>query len=203
MEEHLDSVRAAALGFLEGALEQSGDRIAVLSFAGDTTIDQGFTTSPGQAERALAGLIANGLTALYDSIVQAVNFFEGVSGQGALVLFSDGHDESSRITLEQTTNAALRSGVSLHIVGLESSFADRDSRRVLEQLAEATGGSAYFLSSLEQIEATYAGILSDLRSRYLIAYQSNSVRPDSEYRAIRVEVDVSDYKIRARNGYRP
>jgi Ca-activated chloride channel family protein len=203
MEPHLKRVVEASLTFANAALRSAEDRIAVISFAEESSVDAGLTASSGQLERALAGLVAYGGTALYDSIVQAINTFEGVRGQTALLLFSDGRDESSRLSVEQVVETARRSGVTLYAVGLEEAFQEKAERRILEELAAETGGRAYFVAGLEELPAVYGSILEELRSRYLLAYQSSSTQPASDYRGVRVEVDLKGAQIRTRRGYYP
>ncbi|MEE8526798.1 MAG: VWA domain-containing protein [Thermoanaerobaculia bacterium] len=203
MEPHLARVSEAALSFVKAAAGAPEDRVAVLSFADRVSVDAGFGAAAGQAERALAGLGARGGTALYDSLIQAFNTFEGLSGPSAMLLFSDGQDESSRLTLEQTLETARRAGVTLYSVGLAEAFPDKASRRVLKDLAEETGGEAFFLAGLDELDGVYATILEQLRARYLIAYQSSSGKTDSEYRSVEVEVDVKGAEVRARRGYYP
>lgn len=199
MKPHLDRVAKAALAFTEQALLSDDDRVAVLSFADSSSVDQDFTAASGQVERALAGLVANGGTALYDGIVVALNYFSGIPGQGALLLFSDGRDEASRMTVTQTVETARRVGVVIYTIGLENGFPDRDSRRALEDLATETGGRAFFLADLEGLDAIYDQIHLEIRSRYQIVYRPPSTA--GGYRAIRVEVEGRGFEVRAKRGY--
>ena len=202
MDPHLDRVAQAALGFADATLE-GGDRIAVLSFADDHSVDSGFSGGSTQVERALAGLDADGRTALYDSVVQSLNYFDGVRGQKSLVLFSDGQDETSRLTLDNALESAGAAGVTIFSVALAESYKDKEARRALRRLAEETGGAAFFLDSLDQIDEVYAAVLDQLRSSYLLAYQSTSEKHEAELREIRVEVDRRGVEVRAMSGYYP
>ena len=203
MEPHLDIVTAAALDFSRGALRSQSDRLAVLSFADATVVDQEFTSNPTEVERALAGLDANGTTALYDAVVQALNYFDGVGGLGSLVLFSDGRDEASQLTLDLTVETAQRAGVVVYTIGFGDALVDRDTREILAELAAETGGRSFFPNGSEQITDIYERILADLRSGYRLTYQSNSNKPESEYREIRVEAEERGLEVRARRGYQP
>lgn len=201
MKPHLDRVTESTLAFSERALLSPEDRIAVLSFADTSSVDQDFTASSGQVERALAGLVANGGTAVYDGVVQALNYFSGTPGEGALLLFSDGRDEGSRMSAELTIETAKRAGVVIYTIGLEDGFPDRDSRRALETLAAETGGRAFFLADLESLTDIYEQIHQELRSRYHIVYRPPGGADG--YRAIRVEVEGRGLEVRARKGYYP
>jgi len=200
MEPHLDQVTAAALAFAREAITTPEDRLAVLSFAADFTIDAGFTAAAGEVERALAGFAATGRTALWDSLARAFQQFGEGPGAPALVLFTDGRDETSRLTWEQVLEAARGSAVTVYAIGLAAAFPDREARRELEELAAAGGGRAFFLDGLDGLAAVYAGVLGELRARYLVAYQPAGEA--SGYRSVEVTVDVEGARVRTRRGYR-
>ncbi len=203
MAPHLARVTDAARAFAAAAVRTADDRVAVFSFADELTVDAGFRAGAPERERALAGLGALGGTAFYDALVQAFNTFEGIAGAPALILFTDGRDETSRLSFEQTLDAARRAGVRLFCIGLETTFEDRAQRRVVEQLAAETGGRAVFLTGLEGLPEVYLRIFEELRSGYLIAYQAPSAGAESTYRKIKVEVDAKGARVRTRSGYYP
>jgi len=203
MAPHLTRVAEAAHGFAAAALRSPDDRVAVFSFADQLSADAGFTHTAAQVERALASLVAHGGTAFYDSLVQALNNFDPSAGRTALVIFSDGRDESSRLSFDQALERARHAGVTIYSLGLEEAFPEKETRRLLEQLADETGGRAYFLAGLDELAGVYDAILAELGSRYLLAYSPSSERPEGEFRTLRVEVDVRGARARTRRGYYP
>jgi Ca-activated chloride channel family protein len=205
MEPHMARVAAAAQTFAAAALEDEGDRVAVMSFADKSTVDQPFTASAGEVERALAGLRPLGRTALHDALIESLNYFGETEGLRALVLFTDGQDEVSRFTIDQTIESARQSGVMVYVIGLEDAFPDRATRRRMDEIARETGGAALFLADLESLPQVYAGILDELRSRYLLAYQpaASSAPGRGQFREITVEVEGPGLEVRARKGYYP
>jgi len=203
MEPHIQTVAAAAQSFADAALASSDDRVAVLSFAETSTVDQGFTADRTQVERALAGLRPLGRTALHDALVEGLNYFSEMQGLNALVLFTDGQDETSRLTLVQAADTARRAGVMLYVIGLEAAFPDRATRRAMDELARDTGGAAHFLADLAALPAIYAGILEELRARYLLAYQPAAAEEGGAPRSIAVEVTRPGVEVRARDAYYP
>jgi VWFA-related protein len=199
MTGELRAVAAAAAELARAALRSEEDRVAVLSFADQVTVDQPFSARPADAERALASLTAGGRTALYDALAQALNTFDGVAGARALVLFTDGQDETSRLTLEQAAAAARAAGVVLHAVAPASSFPRPDDRRPLEALASAAGGVARFPEAVEDgVAPAFDSLLAELRSRYLVAYQSGP--PGDAGAPPEVTVEVSRPGARVRFG---
>ena len=201
----MERVTAAAQAFAAAALKEADDRIAVLSFADKSTVDQPFTANAAQVERALAGLRPLGRTALNDALIEGLNYCGELEGLTALVLFTDGQDETSRFTMDQVLETARQSGVMVYVVGLEDAFPDRATRRRMEDIARETGGAALFLADLESLPQIYAGILDQLRGRYLIAYQpaSEAEAGRGEFREITVEIDRPGVEVRARKGYYP
>ena len=93
--------------------------------------------------------------------------------------------------------------MTIYAIGLREAAADRTTRRVLERIAEETGGQAFFIDGVSQLDAIYARIERELRNRYLLTYQSTSTRPESEFRVVRVEVDARDAEVRTMSGYYP
>ena len=203
MEPHMRRVTTAASAFAAAALEGPEDRVAVLSFADQLVVDAGLTARSADVERALAGLDARGGTAFYDSLVQAFNTFDGVSGPFAMVLFTDGQDESSRLGFEQTIAAARRTSAVLYAIGLGEAFAAKPDRKRLEELVAETGGRATFLSDLEELGAVYQSILEELWARYLIAFQPSAIGPASDFRQLEVEIDHRGARVKTRRGYYP
>lgn len=203
MKPHLDLVTAAAGSFATDALRSPEDRVTVLSFADDVSVDTGFTASTAQVERALAGLVATGSTALYDSLDRTLGSFDGIRGHNALLLFTDGRDEGSRRDFDQLLETAKRSGAPIYVIALAEAFAEKDDRRPLEQLAGETGGRTVFIDNLEDLEAEFASVLAELRSRYLLAYEPSARRSSSDFRKLEVQVDIDKARIRTRRGYYP
>ncbi|MEE2776288.1 MAG: VWA domain-containing protein [Acidobacteriota bacterium] len=201
MKEDLLGVTQEALTFARDAIRPE-DRMSVVSFASQPKVEVPFSNDISEVERALAGLEARGSTALYDSLVFALTYFDGVKGQKALLLLSDGKDETSAFTEEQAMEVARRSGVIVYGIGLKEVFDEKAARKVLNRLSRETGGKAYFLDSLDELGAVYEEIQTELRSRYLLAYQSTSDKDENQFRNVRVEVNPRG-EVRTMSGYYP
>ncbi len=202
MKDSIEQVQTAAQRFVDKAL-QPQDRLAILTFANRPQVESRFTKDTGMLARALAGLEATGTTALYDSLVYSLSYFDGISGQKALLLLSDGKDENSTFSFESALETAQRSGVTIYAIGLKRAARDRNTRRVLERIAEETGGQAFLIEDVDELDAVYDQIERELRNRYLLTYQSTSTKPDSDFRVIRVEVDRRGAEVRTMSGYYP
>jgi VWFA-related protein len=152
--------------------------------------------------REMATLRAEGGTALWDSVVFTLHHFNGISGQRAVLLLSDGEDQSSRFTFEEALAYAQSAGVTLYAIGLDlEAFAAARGR--LGRLADATGGRAYFIDEVAELEEVYSQIERELRSKYLIVYQSSNDRGDDGFRRVELRVLRPGLEVRTIQGYFP
>ncbi len=202
MEGTLESVADTALAFVQQTI-QLKDRVALITFSARPIVEVRFTNRVDEVAQALKGLRAQGGTALYDSLVYALHYFEGVKGQRALLVLSDGKDEASRFDLEATLEVARRAGVTIYVIGLKEVSRDRSARKVLRRFAHETGGRTFFIEDLSELPGIYRSIQEELRSQYLIAYQSTSTKDSSEFRRIKVSVAQKGVEVRTMAGYYP
>ncbi len=200
MEGRLVPARDAALAFFQQILTPK-DRAAVITFNDRPTLTARFTNELGSLAAGLAGLKAERGTALYDSLIYSLYYFNGIKGQKALLLLSDGKDESSRFKYEDALEYARRSGVTVYAIGLD--LGKTDAKRQLEKIAEETGGRSYFIEGVTELPAIYAAIEEELRSQYLIAYQSTNTTRGTSFRTIEVEVEGSGLEAKTLRGYYP
>jgi Ca-activated chloride channel family protein len=198
MEKSLQQARDAALGFLKNTI-QPKDRAAVITFNDHPNIGVKFSNDLDTLAGGLAGLKAERGTSLWDTIIFTLFYFNGVKGQRAILLLTDGRDESSRFTFEDALEDARRAGVTIYTIGLGE---DIDKRK-LNKLSEETGGRAFFIKSAAELGAIYATIQEDLRSQYLIAYQSTNTSPENNFRAVDVKVDRGGVEVKTLHGYYP
>ena len=202
MEEGLETVVDAARGFVEETIRPK-DRLALFSFNAQPRVETKFTGNGDEVIQALAGLRARGSTALYDSLVFALHYFDGIKGQKALLLLSDGKDEASYFDLDGALETAKRAGVTIYAIGLKELARDRDARKILTRFADETGGRSFFIENVAELPAIYRTIQDELRSQYLLTYQSTSDKDPALFRRVRVEVDASGAEVRTLAGYYP
>ncbi|MEM7481594.1 MAG: VWA domain-containing protein [Acidobacteriota bacterium] len=198
MEESLGDAQDAALGFFQQTLEPK-DRAAFITFNDRPELRVKFTNEVDELAGGLAGLKAERGTALYDSVIFSLYYFNGIRGQRALIVLSDGKDEASRFSFEDTLEFARRAGVSLYTIALR----DDAAHKKLSKIAEATGGRSFLIDSVAQLEGIYAGIEAELRSKYLIAYQSSNSSESDDFRSVRLDVDVPGAEAKTLKGYYP
>jgi VWFA-related protein len=200
MEPNLGKAQEAALRFLQRTI-RAKDRAAVIPFNDHPTLAVKFTNDLNVLAGGLAGLKAERGTALYDTVVFTLYYFNGVKGQRALLLLSDGKDEGSRFTWEETLGFARRAGVTIYAIGL----GDEVEKKKMSRLAEETGGRAFFLNDASRLDEIYARIEDELRAQYLLAYQSSQsgTKGANGFRTVDVQVGKKGLEAKTIRGYYP
>jgi VWFA-related protein len=198
MEKSLEKAQAAALQFIQGTVRPK-DRAAVIVFNDHPSLAVKFTRDTKALAGGLAGLKAERGTALYDSLIFSFYTFNGLKGRRALLLLSDGKDEGSRFTYEEALEFARRSGVTVYTIGLGEDV----EKKKLVRISEETGGRAFFPRSADELAGIYAAIEEELRSQYLIAYQSTSTRADTGFRTVDLKVNKPGLEAKTMRGYYP
>jgi VWFA-related protein len=198
MDKSLDRAREAALRFLQRTIHAK-DRAAVIPFNDHPTLAVKFTHNLDALAGGLAGLKAERGTALYDTLVFTLYYFNGIKGQRTILLLSDGKDEGSRFTWEQALEFARRAGVTIYTIGLGGDV----EKKKMKTLAEETGGRAYFLDDASRLDEIYASIEEELRSQYLIAYQSSHGGSGKGFRTVDLQVGKRGMEAKTIRGYYP
>lgn len=138
-----------------------------------------------------------GTTPLYDVTLRALEAIQSRRGRRALLVISDGADRGSDTTATQLVGRARRSDVLVYPIGL-----GRARTPLFAELAAVTGGRSFFVDDPRRLESTLATIARELRFQYLLGYVPAQPPPGSEeWRSIRVTVDRTDARVRARDGY--
>jgi VWFA-related protein len=160
------------------------------------------TNSHSRLAAGLDGIEAAGETTLYDSVVFGLYYMVGLRGKRALILLTDGVDSQSKYSFDDTLEFARFSGVAVYSIGIGISRRDYEAQRVLRQLASQTGGDCYFINSARELERIYSKIEGELRSQYLIGYQSSQSGSD-EFRRVEIHTARPDLEVKTVPGYYP
>ncbi len=196
----LGEVRKTALSFFQQAITPK-DRAAVITFNNFPNLAVELTNDKSALGSGLAGLVPEGRTALYDSVMFSLYYFTGIKGQRAILLLSDGRDESSRFDFSETLDYARRAGITIYSIGFRLN--DSTARRKLTQLSDETGGRSFYIHDISELEEIYSLIQRELRSQYLIAYQSTNTEEDEAFRSVELKVDRKDLVVKTLSGYYP
>jgi VWFA-related protein len=150
-------------------------------------------------ETFVRGLVPGGGTALYDALSGVLGDLAATAGRKAVILFSDGKDEQSLLTLAQVVSRARESEAIVYTVGAGGGASDDEARRDLETLGGETGGQALFFGSYRKLDEVFAAVLLDLRSQYALSYTPPT--GETGVRAIEVKVAGPGYRVRCRPSY--
>lgn len=218
MRENMSIVTPAAVGLARTLRPQ--DRATVIEFRDDVRVRQELTNNVASIERAIASIHPSGGTALYNAISVALEALRHAAGDDrsvrrqALVTISDGEDTTSLIDYDDVLDRARRSGVTLYLIALRSQLAAfRDSTGAngrfpgqsefaMRNLAEQTGGQAFFPTAVGQLPPIYASIADELGHQYALGYQPQNQRRDGAWRNVLVQVPTRPgVRPRTRPGY--
>jgi VWFA-related protein len=202
MIDNLESAQVAALKFFQQAITPK-DRASLITFNDHPNLAASFTNDVAQLAGGLAGLKAERGTALYDSVIFSLYYFNGIKGQRALIILSDGQDEHSRFSYEDTLEYARRAGVAIYSIGLNLTKKQGDAPKKLRRLAQETGGRTFLIQDISQLEEVYREIQRELRSRYYLAYQSTNTSESEEFRRIEVLIARAGVEAKTLRGYYP
>ena len=211
MAEKMSTAQQAAIGFAERLRDE--DQASVIDFDSRVDILQGFTHSIAELKAAIRRTSAGGSTSLYNAIYISLKELGKVGAttadeirRQAIVMLSDGEDTSSLVEFDEVLELAKRSDTVIYSIGLRSR--DIRTRRrfreadfVLRQLAQETGGRAFFPEQAEDLPAIYQRISDELSSQYTLGYISKNPLQDGRWRRIVVRVDRPNVAARTKQGY--
>jgi VWFA-related protein len=196
----------AAIEFLNQIIHPSRDEAFVLGFDTTPEITQDFTGNSERLANGVRMLRPGGGTAMYDAIYGACrDKLEKKNAEGgvrrAIILLSDGEDNQSRVTRDDAIEEAERADVVVYTISTNVSGTKTRGDKILEAIAEATGGRAFFPFKIEEVSDAFSQIQEELRSQYAISYKPADFIADGKYRTIDIESVNKKYKVRGRKGY--
>jgi VWFA-related protein len=217
MREKRQAVNAAALTFVKTSNPQ--DQVFVVNFNDVYYVDTpgDFASNIEDLKSALDKIDSRGGTALYDAVMASLDHVKlGNRDKKVLLVITDGEDNASRYTFEDLLRFAQKSNAVIYTIGLLGSeepgglfkihggSAGR-AAKILEKIAEATGGQAYRPKSLDEVEGTCEQVAHDIRNQYTLAYYPSNTRKDGTFRAVRVDAfspsSHTKLPVRTRPGY--
>jgi len=186
---------------------QQEDRVFVVNFGEDAFLDQDYTQDIGKLRAALQRVETRGSTALYDAIIAAVDHLNQTSPlqKKVLLVVTDGRDNASQATLQDILHKLQsKNGPVLYTIALDQNERrDVGDRQFLLMLCEHTGGTAFFPSSLDEVQSIASAIARDIRSQYVIGYRSSNPHTPGGYHSIQVQAHEGSARLRVatRSGY--
>src|ERR1700737_740763 len=192
MRDKRPRVNQAAITLVEASNKQ--DEAFVVNFNDDfyLDLDKDFTSSVPELKEALERIDSRGSTALYDAIIGSLDHLKkGNRDKKVLLVVTDGEDNTSHNTLEKTIREIQKTDTVIYTIGLlseESKKSAKKAKRALEQIAQASGGLAYFPENVDDVHNICEQVAHDIRNQYTLAYYPTNTKRDGTYRAGEVEI---------------
>jgi len=196
----------AAISFFLSVLREK-DRAMLMEFDTGVTLLQDFTGDPNKLAKEIRKLKAAGGTALYDAIYMACDEkLIRETGRKAIVIVSDGDDESSDTTISKALEMALRAESTIFVISITKGgfFGVQGSPEgdaAMREITRETGGKVFFPIKLEELEDSFRQINQELRSQYSLGYYSTNTVRDGSYRKIDIKISDRNLKPSHRKGY--
>lgn len=205
MSVDIATARTAAIKFLNALPEAR--TITLVDFDSEVRLAKyGQQDFPRIVER-IRSRKPDGFTAMYDALGQYVNGAGAEKGRKVMILFTDGGDTRSALGFTDVMTLLRGSDVTVFPVGFlqnQSSSSRNLQRSRLAQIAEESGGEAFFPLSMKEIEAAYERILIHVRAQYMLGYISTNTAQDGRWRKVEIRVrrpDLKGARIQTRKGY--
>ena len=147
---------------------------------------------------------AAGDTALYDAIGTYLDGAAEQDGRKVMLLYTDGGDTRSALGLSGLMALLKASDVTVYAIGElehQSTLSRNNQRAILQQIADATGGRAFFPLAVKELDSVYEKVLAEIRAQYTLGYMSSNEKKDGKWRKIDVRVKSKELRTRARRGY--
>jgi VWFA-related protein len=226
-ERTLPDEKAAARSFLEAVMRPEKDEAAVVSFTGEVTLEQGFTSNVDRLRKAIdrvefvppSGYIGGGVvvggtppisdtnqilagsTAIWDAVWASSNELLSDSSaentRRAIILLTDGYDTISQVKMHEAIERAQKADAFIYAIGIGDTYQGGVDAGSLKKITEQTGGRAYFPRNERELRNAFAQIQTDLREQYLVAYSPSNKTRDGAYR--RIQIEVIDPEVRKQN----
>lgn len=196
----------AAIEFLNSIIRPRYDKAFVVGFDAVPDVTQDFTDNTEYLSKGVRALRAGGGTAMYDALYYACRdklLKEEQSGpvRRAIILLSDGDDNLSHVTREESIEMAQRAEVIVYTISTNISGMKGKGDKVLERVADATGGRAFFPFQIRDVSDAFTSIQDELRSQYAMAYKPADFAADGRYRTIEIVAREKGLRVRTRKGY--
>jgi len=199
MSPAMPKLKRAVKGFLADVPNQ--DLVTLMGFNDSIFTLTRKTGDVSERAKAVDRLAPWGSTALYDVILRGVEMLGRQTGRKALIVFTDGEDQGSHATINDVERRLQSSDVTLYMIGQGRGVTMDALKRIMERLANPTGGRALFTDSIDELHESFADLLDELSNQYLLGYEPTNTKHDDVWRKIKVDVD-GHHEVRARQGYR-
>jgi Ca-activated chloride channel family protein len=217
----LEFEKDAAADFLNKVIRRGKDMAFLVTFDNEPQVIQEYTDEVDLLNTAIRRQRAGGATALNDAVEMASEKLahapppqgEESDVRRVIVVISDGHDTLSDHALSDAINGSIRSEAVVYTIstntdwlatdnpGKPTKYALDNGDKVLQQMADQTGGHAFFPYRIDDLAQSFLDIGTELRSQYFIGYTPKIPVTSGEYRKVDVQTDRKGLLVRSRRGY--
>ena len=196
----------AAIEFLNSIIRPRYDEAFIVGFDATPEVTQDFTDSTEKLSNGVRMLRAGGGTAMYDALYFACRdklMKQEQTGpvRRAIILLSDGEDNSSHVTRDEAIDMAARADTIVYTISTNISGMKGVGDKVLQHIADSTGGRAFFPFQMREVSDAFVSIQEELRSQYAVGYKPANFTADGRYRTIAIVAQQRGLKVRTRKGY--
>src|SRR6266581_3700964 len=209
MKDKLSAARDAAVTFLRTGNPE--DEFFLVEFANRPEVASDFTTDVSRLQSKIIFAPAKGMTAMYDAVYVGLEKLKtGNNPKKALLLITDGEDNRSRYTFQNVKDFVKEQDVQIYAIGITDEWnsqlsAGRTGRAMLEELADLTGGRAFFPDSVYELEDICTKIAIELKNQYVIGFHSTNAAKDGKWRKLRLKVNppkgIQHLNVKSKAGY--
>lgn len=198
----------AAIEFLNQVVNHKDDLGFTVGFDATPEVTQDFTRNTEELSKGIRMIRPGGGTALYDAVFYSCRdklMKQGLKDRDtvrrALIVLSDGDDNQSRVTREESVEMCQRAETIIYTISTDTTSSKTSGDKVLERLSDATGGRAFYPYKIEDVANAFRDIQDELRSQYAVAYKPADFVADGRFRTVEVVPVNKKLKVRARKGY--
>ena len=209
MTDKMTRAREALAAFLKTSNQL--DDYFLLTFANRPVMETAFTSDIASIQNRLALKRARGATTLYDAIYLALESIKhGQNPKKAILVITDGEDTASRYSMADIRDALRESDCQVFVIGILSAGLPNDSlgfsvSDLLTDIAETSGGTAFFPSSTDELTDICEKIATEIKSEYVLGYAPSNAARDGRWRKIKIRVHAPDegrsLSIHSKRGY--
>lgn len=204
MGEDIGFTRTAAIKFLN-TLTDAVD-ITVVDFDSQVRVGRYGQSEFARLIERIRQQKTDGNTALYDAVGVYLDGAGGQIGRKIMLLYTDGGDTHSALPFSELLDVLKASDATVYVIGQlehQTQASKGAQRPILQQIAEATGGQAFFPLSVKNLDVVYDRVIAEIRAQYTLGYLSTNDKLDGGWRKVEIRVagKGGDYRVRSRKGY--
>ncbi len=199
---NIKKAKSAITRFLQSG--NAEDEYFLITFNQKTNLVQSFTDQNSSVQNDVALQKPGGRTALYDAVYMGLDQVKrGRNDKKALILITDGEDNSSRYSPGEVREFAKESDVQIYGIGEEGKLGY--GRSEIQNIVSLTGGRAFFPNNFNELDYYIDLVHAELRNQYLLGYMPTNKAHDGKWRKIKVKLDapkgLPKLVIHAKEGY--